>query len=206
MAIRPDRLPVHRLQLRRRDQRARTSPSALCSAAFSECDGLEMTMDVKTHPRGRQQRPRRSGSPGRRLRAADAQARHDRRASTCGTGSSAVVARPGAARRRARSSLLAADGSTERARFVLTRCLPVKLKAPPLNAKDGVRRDRGAAAGLRVADACKPPGRAAARWRQPVSASSREAPSSRAARRATSRTTIKPDGKQRRRSSSTPRR
>ena len=28
-------------------------------------------------------------------------------------------------------------GSTERARIVLQRCLPVKLKAPALNAKDG---------------------------------------------------------------------
>lgn len=33
--------------------------------------------------------------------------------------------------------LLAADGKTERARFVLSRCVPAKLKAPPLNAKDG---------------------------------------------------------------------
>jgi phage tail-like protein len=33
--------------------------------------------------------------------------------------------------------LLAADGATERARFVMSRCLPVKLKAPALNAKDG---------------------------------------------------------------------
>jgi phage tail-like protein len=33
--------------------------------------------------------------------------------------------------------LLAADGQTVRASFVLSRCLPIKLKAPPLNAKDG---------------------------------------------------------------------
>ena len=33
--------------------------------------------------------------------------------------------------------LYAADGASERARFVLSRCLPVKLKAPVLNAKDG---------------------------------------------------------------------
>jgi len=33
--------------------------------------------------------------------------------------------------------LLAPDGR-ERARFLLDRCLPVKLKAPALNAKDGV--------------------------------------------------------------------
>ena len=34
--------------------------------------------------------------------------------------------------------LLAADGQAERARFLLSRCLPVKLKAPGLNAKDGM--------------------------------------------------------------------
>jgi phage tail-like protein len=34
--------------------------------------------------------------------------------------------------------LLGADGKTERAGFVLSRCLPTKLKAPALNAKDGV--------------------------------------------------------------------
>jgi phage tail-like protein len=33
--------------------------------------------------------------------------------------------------------VLAPDGG-ERARFILTRCVPVKLKAPTLNAKDGV--------------------------------------------------------------------
>ena len=33
--------------------------------------------------------------------------------------------------------MLGADGQTERARFQLSRCLPVKLKAPPLNAAQG---------------------------------------------------------------------
>jgi phage tail-like protein len=33
--------------------------------------------------------------------------------------------------------LLAPDGKTERARFLLRRCLPILLKAPTLNAKDG---------------------------------------------------------------------
>jgi phage tail-like protein len=33
--------------------------------------------------------------------------------------------------------LLAADGTTERAKFQMSRCVPVKLKAPQLNAKDG---------------------------------------------------------------------
>src|SRR5262249_59252996 len=34
--------------------------------------------------------------------------------------------------------LFAPDGRTERARFRLKRCVPIKLKAPPLNAKDGM--------------------------------------------------------------------
>ncbi len=34
--------------------------------------------------------------------------------------------------------MLAADGKTEQAKFVLSRCLPAKLKAPALNAKDGL--------------------------------------------------------------------
>ena len=34
--------------------------------------------------------------------------------------------------------IFAADGQSERARFLLKRCLPVKLKAPALNAKDGM--------------------------------------------------------------------
>jgi hypothetical protein len=33
---------------------------------------------------------------------------------------------------------MAPDRTTERARFLLHRCLPIKLKAPPLNAKDGL--------------------------------------------------------------------
>ena len=44
-------------------------------------------------------------------------------------------ARTGKGRGAARGHL---DGTTERVRFVLTRCVPIKLKAPALNAKDGV--------------------------------------------------------------------
>ena len=36
----------------------------VCSAAFAECDGLEMTMEVKTIREGGNNRPR-SASPGR---------------------------------------------------------------------------------------------------------------------------------------------
>jgi phage tail-like protein len=47
-----------------------------------------------------------------------------------------IVADP-AIRANAEVVLLAPDGS-ERARFLLSRCVPVKLKAPALNAKDGM--------------------------------------------------------------------
>ena len=49
----------------------------------------------------------------------------------------AAVKDPGM-RANAEVVIFAADGQSERARFVLKRCLPVKLKAPPLNAKDGM--------------------------------------------------------------------
>ena len=35
-------------------------------------------------------------------------------------------------------AIFAGDGNTEQVRFILKRCLPVKLKAPALNAKDGI--------------------------------------------------------------------
>ena len=47
-----------------------------------------------------------------------------------------VVADP-SIRANAEVVMLAPDGR-ERARFLLDRCVPVKLKAPPLNAKDGM--------------------------------------------------------------------
>jgi phage tail-like protein len=35
-------------------------------------------------------------------------------------------------------TVLAADGVTENVAFFVERCLPVKLKAPPLHARDGI--------------------------------------------------------------------
>ncbi len=107
----------------------------LVGAAFSECDGLEMSMEVKTIREG--------GANDRQIRL---------------TGPATVgqlslkrgmtedsfdlwqwmndsIADPGL-RAEAEVVLLAADGA-ERARFVLSRCLPMKVKAPPLNGKDG---------------------------------------------------------------------
>lgn len=107
----------------------------LCSAAFAECDGLEITMDVKTIREG--------GNNGRQLRLAGplnfAQLTLKRGMTAnfdLWDWLDAMVADP-SIRANAEVVLLAPDGS-ERARFLLSRCLPVKLKAPALNAKDGM--------------------------------------------------------------------
>jgi phage tail-like protein len=108
--------------------------SPLCSAAFSDCDGLEMTADVKTIREG--------GANWRQVRLSGPVTYGQltlKRGMTANFDLwdwfSAVVADP-SVRASAEVVLLAADGS-ERARFVLDRCVPVKLKAPALNAKDG---------------------------------------------------------------------
>ena len=108
----------------------------LVSAAFSECDGLEMGMDVKTIREG--------GSNDRQAHLAGPATFGQltlKRGMTQASfelwkwmGDS--IADP-SLRAQAEVVLYAADGSTERARIVLQRCLPVKLKAPALNAKDG---------------------------------------------------------------------
>ena len=107
----------------------------VCDAAFAECDGLEMTMDVKTIREG--------GNNGKEIRL------------TGGFKYGQVMMKRGmtsnfelwdwfnltlvnpSLRGEAQVVLYAADGVTVRARFLLSRCVPVKLKSPPLNAKDG---------------------------------------------------------------------
>ena len=107
----------------------------MCGAAFSECDGLEMTMEVKTIKEG--------GNNGQLVRLTGPISYGQltlKRGMTANfdlwNWFNAVVADP-ALRANAEVVLLAADGTTERARFLLRRCVPVKLKAPPMNAKDG---------------------------------------------------------------------
>lgn len=110
----------------------------VCSAAFAECDGLEMTMDVKTIREG--------GNNGEQIRLTGP-LNYGQLTLKRGMTASfdlwdwfSLMLEPGKAGVRADAEvvLFAADGQTERARFVLKRCLPVKLKAPALNAKDGV--------------------------------------------------------------------
>jgi phage tail-like protein len=113
----------------------------LCNAAFSDCDGLDMTMEVKTIREGgnNTQQIRMAGAVNYGLltlkrgmtnnfdlwdwfdaqqHANPQQLRKDLR------GDVAVV-------------ILATDHTGELARFVLKKCLLTKLKAPTLNAKDG---------------------------------------------------------------------
>ncbi len=112
-----------------------TDGKPLVNAAFSECDGLEQTLEVKTIREG--------GGNDRQIRLSGPVAFGQltlKRGMTAGfdlwTWFKDSLADP-RLRADAEVVLLAADGSTERARFLLTRCLPIKIKAPALNAKDG---------------------------------------------------------------------
>jgi phage tail-like protein len=108
----------------------------LCSAAFSECDGLEMSFDVKTIREG--------GNNGTQIRLAGPRSYGQLTLKRGMTASfdlwnwmSATLAQP-SLRGSATVVLFAADGVTERARFFLKRCFPTQVKAPPLNARDGL--------------------------------------------------------------------
>jgi phage tail-like protein len=108
----------------------------LCDAAFAECDGLELRFDVRTL---------REGGDNARQRLLVGPASYGevtlRRGMTasldlwdwCG-----AVMRDPSLRADARVIMLASDGETEQARFRLSRCLPVRLRAPSLHATDGV--------------------------------------------------------------------
>ena len=107
----------------------------LCKAAFAECDGLEMTQDFKTI---------RSGGANDHAYRVPGLINYSNLTLKRGVTDSFdlwtwfadSIADP-FLRANAEVVMLAEDGSTERARFQLSRCLPAKLKAPALNAKDG---------------------------------------------------------------------
>ena len=108
----------------------------LCAAAFSECDGLEITMEVKTIREG--------GNNGRQVRLTGPFSFGQVTLKRGMTENfdlwdwvTATLETP-SLRADAEIVLLAADHETVRASFLLSRCLPTKLKAPPLNAKDGM--------------------------------------------------------------------
>ena len=104
----------------------------LVGASFSECDGLEMTMDVKTIREG--------GNPGQAIRLSGNVSYANltlKRGMTedfgLWTWFRDSVENP-RLRADAEVVMLAPDGAGERARFQLSRCIPTKLKAPALSA------------------------------------------------------------------------
>jgi len=108
----------------------------VCNASFSECDGLEMSNEFKTIREG--------GNNGSQIRLAGPLSFGQltlKRGMTAnfdlwdwfGT----LLLNP-SLRADADVVLLSSDGQTKRATFRLARCMPVKLKAPALNARDGV--------------------------------------------------------------------
>jgi phage tail-like protein len=109
--------------------------SPLVNAAFAECDGLEMNLEVKTIREG--------GANERQIRLNGAVAYGQLTLKRGMTENFDLwkwfddsVHDP-RLRAGVEVVLLAADGATERVRFQLSRCVPVKVKAPQLNAKDG---------------------------------------------------------------------
>jgi phage tail-like protein len=108
----------------------------VCSAAFSDCDGLEMTREMKTIREG--------GNNGEQIRLTGPVSYGQltlKRGMTATfdlwTWFDAVVADP-KLRADAEVVVFAEDGQTERARFQLKRCVPIKVKAPVLSGKDGM--------------------------------------------------------------------
>jgi phage tail-like protein len=107
----------------------------VCSASFAECDGLEITREVKTIREG--------GNNGAQIRLAGPLGYGQL---TLKRGMTATfdlwdwfdaVENDPTLRADGAVVLLAPDGTTERARFHIQRCIPMKIKAPPLSAKDG---------------------------------------------------------------------
>jgi phage tail-like protein len=108
---------------------------AMVSAAFSDCDGLELTREPRTIREG--------GNNGQVIRLSGPVGYGTltlKRGMTASfdlwTWFEQTVQDP-ALRADAEVVLLGANGSDVRARFLATRCLPVRLKAPTLNARDG---------------------------------------------------------------------
>ncbi len=109
---------------------------ALVSGSFAECDGLEMNMEIKTIREG--------GGNDRQIRLAGPSTWGQLTLRRGMSGDSQQLWRwmaDSLANPRLRAEVevvvVSSDHQSENVRFLLSRCLPVKLKAPALNAKDG---------------------------------------------------------------------
>ncbi len=109
--------------------------STVCQASFAECDGLEMSMEVKTIREG--------GNNGAQIRLTGP-VTYGQVTLKRGMTSTfdlwdwfgKLITDP-ALRADATIVLSSADHKPQ-AQWKLARCVPVKLKAPPMNAKEGV--------------------------------------------------------------------
>ena len=119
------------------DESEPKSGRPLCSAAFAECDGLEITMEPKTIREG--------GNNAGQLHLIGPISYGQITLKRGMTSNFDLwkwfdkIARPQQAGLRATGLVVmySSDQSTVNAQFVLDGCLPIKLKAPALNAKDG---------------------------------------------------------------------
>ena len=109
--------------------------TAICGAEFSDCDGLEMSLEPKTIREG--------GNNGRQIHLAGPVSYGQLTLKRGMTESFGLwkwfqrVQQDRTLRASGEVLFLSSDREREDVRFVLTGCLPVKLKAPALNAKDG---------------------------------------------------------------------
>lgn len=108
----------------------------LCNAAFSECDGLEMTMDPKTV---------RSGGDNKRQVNLIQPVTYSRLTLKRGMPNNlqlwqwfAAAATPGRNVRAEGHVTMFDAGGTPRLSFVLADCLPTKIRGPQLNAATGL--------------------------------------------------------------------
>jgi len=111
--------------------------NTICSAAFSDVDGLEMSIEPKTIREGG-----RNTGPVHMAGGVGYGQLSLKRGMTANFDLWSwfeAVATPGGGGLRGSATIVmvAGDGSTQ-AQFQLTNCLPIKLKAPALNAKDGL--------------------------------------------------------------------
>lgn len=108
----------------------------LCSGAFSECDGLEVTLDVKTIREGGNngRQPKLVGPAGYgQLTLKRGVTRDD----GLWTWLEDTITDP-SVRADAEVVVHGPDGVSVQVAFRLTRCVPLKLKAPALHAREGI--------------------------------------------------------------------
>jgi phage tail-like protein len=110
----------------------------ICRASFSDCDGLDMTMEIKTiREGGNNNQPIHLVGP---VNYGQLTLKRGMTSTPDLWDWFEKVLQKGHWGKRAHGQviMMAADGRTEQVRFQLTGCLPVKIKAPALSAKDGL--------------------------------------------------------------------